>query len=206
MFVSHHMSAVQQLCGRCFLMRSGTIYMAGEVESIVSSYLNDAIRSVDGDFNLISHAARSVKHHPIIRRLRLLSAEGVPTASFYPDDTLVAELTLDPPAPIREPRLALAIEDGFGRRIMTVASYFQGSGISGIDRPCRIRCTVPRLKLGASNYLLSVSVADKYAGLLDSLDNVAWFEVGWRNNYGNGEPYERVYGPVLADSNWVRVD
>src|SRR5215813_1687087 len=192
MFVSHHMAVIQQLCRRVFLMRSGSICEEGDPETIISNYLNDALYSTDGDFDLTSHPARSSKHQPIIRRLRLFSATEMPTAYFYPDDTLVAEITLEPAAPIREPRLAMAIEDNFGRRITTVASYFRGSGLSGIDGgPCRVRCTLPRLRLGASNYLLSVSVADKYAGLLDSLDNVASFEVGWRNSYGNGEPYER---------------
>jgi hypothetical protein len=51
-----------------------------------------------------------------------------------------------------------------------------------------------------------VSVATKYTGLLDSVDGAAWFEVGWRNNYGNAEPYHQIYGPVLAQSIWKRLD
>jgi lipopolysaccharide transport system ATP-binding protein len=206
MFVSHHMAAVQQLCSRVFLVRAGTISLQGEPEAVLSRYLNDAIDSSQGDFDLTCHPARSTKHRPIIRRLRLFSSAGEPTSHFYPDEALIAELSLDPPAPIRGPRVAMAIEDSFGRRIMTLASYFQGSGLSSIVRPTRIRCKLPQLNLGASNYLLSVSVADVYTGLLDSLDNVARFEVGWRNSYGNGEPYERVYGPILRESSWEAAD
>src|SRR5262249_10684472 len=145
MFVSHHMAAVQQLCNRAFLIQTGSILVEGETEAVVSNYLNDALYSADGDFSLVAHPARPAKHYPILRHLRLFSGDGLPTGFFYPDDTLVAELTLDIPKPIREPRLALAVEDSFGRRIMTVASYFQGAGLSGIDAACRIRCTLPRI-------------------------------------------------------------
>src|SRR5215469_16676511 len=145
MFVSHHMAAVQQLCSRVFLVRAGTISLQGEPEAVLSRYLNDAIDSREGDFDLTSHPARSTRHRSIIRRLRLYSSAGEPTCPFYPEEALIDELTLDPPAPIRGPQVAMAIEDSFGRRIMTLASYFHGSGLSSIARPTRIRCKLAQL-------------------------------------------------------------
>src|SRR5262249_51598894 len=121
--VSHQLAAVQQLCGRAFLMRSGGICLEGKTGLVVSNYLNDALHSAAGDFELVHHLARSTKHQNIIHRIKLLSSAGDPTGFFYPDDTLIAEITLEPTAPIREPKLALAIEDSLGRRITTVASY-----------------------------------------------------------------------------------
>ncbi len=69
-----------------------------------------------------------------------------------------------------------------------------------------MRCQIPALKLGSGRYLISVSISNKYTGLLDSVDGAAWFEVTWRNNYGNGEPYSPVYGPVLIDSFWEQIE
>jgi lipopolysaccharide transport system ATP-binding protein len=205
LFVSHNMAAVQQLCPRCFLFQAGRLANNGPTERIVAEYLRDASSSRDGCFDLSMHPARSRKHSPLIRSLALRSREGQPTTCFHPEDGLEAELLIEPSMPIRAPRIAVSIEDALGRRITTVASYFLDQQLDDIETPCRVRCTLPQLRLGSGRYLISVSIGDRYAGLLDSLDCAAWFEVVWNNNYGNGEPYHPVYGPVLTQSRWERV-
>ena len=206
LFVSHAMAAIQQLCPSAILIASGRLVEQGPTEQVVSKYLNNASCSEDGDFDFSNHAARLVKQSPVIKRLTLLSKDGIPTSRFYPGDAFIAELTIEPRSPIRDPRVALAIEDSFGRRITTVASYFQDSKVGDIRTPCRIRCTLPQLHLGSGRYLLSVSIGDGYGGMLDGLENAAWFEVGWQNNYGTGEAYHSIYGPVLTPSTWEKVE
>ncbi len=41
LFVSHNMSAVQNLCKRCILMEAGEIKMIGETKEVISKYLNN---------------------------------------------------------------------------------------------------------------------------------------------------------------------
>jgi lipopolysaccharide transport system ATP-binding protein len=205
MFVSHQVAAVQQLCSRAFLMRSGRAQLFGDTETVLASYLSDAVSSTDGNFDLTSHPARAGQGKPIIRGLRLSSVDGTPTSSFYPRDAMTVEITLDAPSPVRNPRIALAVEDSLGRRLTTFASYFSNSGLPDIAGACRVRCTMPSLMLGPGRYLMSVSIGNGYGTLLDSLDSAVWFEVGWRNSYGNGEPFDRAYGPVLTESVWERL-
>jgi hypothetical protein len=98
--------------------------------------------------------------------------------------------------------LAVAVEDFQGTRIMTFASYFQNNQISELHGQGSVRCLIGPLGLGTGRYLLSVSIADKQKGMLDSIDNAAWFNINWNNNFKDGEPYSQVYGPVLRDSRW----
>jgi hypothetical protein len=105
---------------------------------------------------------------------------------------------------MREPRIAIAIEDQYGRRITTSASYFQREPFEDIADPCWVNCTLPQIPLGTGRYLLSLSIGTKEDGLLDSIDNVAWFEVISQNSYDNGEPYLPIYGPVLMQSTWQK--
>lgn len=202
LFVSHAMNTVQQLCDRVVLLRSGVLVADGPPSEVVPSYLSDASNREDGIFDLAHHPARVAGREPLIRQLVLRGAGPTPTASFFPDEPLRVELTIDAPERIRDPRLAVAIEDSSGRRIMTLASYFQAGHVPDIEGNRRIVCVLPELRLGSGRYLLSVSLGTKYTPLLDSIDNAAWLQVGWRNNYGNGEPYLSVHGPVLADSRW----
>ena len=203
LFVSHQMAAVQQLCGRVVLLRGGRVEAEGEPLDVIGRYLGDATEASDGTFDLSDHPARGRQHRPVVRRAALSTGgDAGPTAHFYPDDPLVVELSLDASEPIRDARVAVAIEDATNRRIVTLASYFGGGSLGDLTGERVVRCRLDRLRLGAGRYLISVSVADKYRGLIDSVDAAGWFEVGWRNNFGNGEPYNAVYGPVLSDSRW----
>jgi lipopolysaccharide transport system ATP-binding protein len=204
-FVSHNMTAVQELCGQTFLIQKGQIIEHGSTEKVISEYMSDALDSASGDFDYSHHPARQNQHQPIIRRVVLRGENGLPSTSFYPHSSLQIDLFIYPPSILRNPRLAVAIEDYVGRRIMTVASYFGQENFPDIADACCVRCVIPKLKLGTGRYLLSVSIATKYTGLLDSVDGGAWFDVSWQNNYSNGEVYQSVYGPVLVDSEWIKL-
>jgi lipopolysaccharide transport system ATP-binding protein len=201
-FVSHNMGAIQQLCGRAFLMRAGSLQAQGSTETVIAGYMSDAAQSADGIFDYMNHPARGPQYTPLIRTVTLRSSDGSPCVFFYPDDAMRVEIDIEALTPIREPRIAFSIEDYLGHRILTVASYFQEQGLPDIDGRRRIICTLPCLNIGSGRYLISVSVATRYQGLIDSIDSGAWFEVGWRNNYGNGEAFLSVYGPVLTRSEW----
>lgn len=202
LFVSHNMSAVQQLCPHCFLFEAGRLALSGATEQVVAGYLRDASSAADGCFDLSEHPSRARGHRSILRKLILRGGSGHATTTFHPEDAFEVELVLEAAAPIRAPRVAVAVEDALGRRITTAASYFHDQPLAEIEGRCRVRCRLERLGLGSGRYLVSVSIGDRYTGLLDSLDCAAWFEVVWNNNYGNGEPYHPVYGPVLTPSTW----
>jgi lipopolysaccharide transport system ATP-binding protein len=204
LLVSHNIQAIQSLCQHAVLLVKGQLANQGPTESVLSGYLSDASESATGCFDLTEHPARAPGVHPLLTRL-VLSGGGPPTTKFNPEHPLEVEITIEPKGVIRSPRIAVAIEDSIGRRIMTFASYFGQENLPDILSPTRIRCSVPRLGLGTGRYLLSVSIGTR-AGSLDDLHNAAWFEIGWNNNYGNGERYFPIYGPVLADSAWQRVD
>jgi len=206
LFVSHNMSAIQQMCSRVFLIQSGKLCDEGTASTVTTRYLADASLEENGDFDLSNHPARLPHCAPIIQRLTLYAGSGPPTARFHPEDTMVAEIYLKPDTSISEPRIAISIEDSTGRRITTAATYFQASCLPDIAAPSRIRCTIPPLRLGSGRYLLSVSISNKYQGMIDGLHNAACFEIVWRNSFGNGEAYDPIYGPVLTSSTWERMD
>jgi lipopolysaccharide transport system ATP-binding protein len=206
LFVSHQMAAIQQLCHRTLLLSSGRVQAFGRTQDVVGTYLSDVATSADGDFDLWNHPARAGHYARVIRRLTLYTDEGTTTTRYAPHEALVADILVEPPHNLREPRVALGISDRSGRRILTVASFFEPGRLEPIEGVCRIRCRIPELPLGSGRYLVSVSVQDAYDGELDTLEDVAEFEVYWRNSYGTGEPYNPVFGPVLSRSVWERLD
>jgi Wzt C-terminal domain len=164
-------------------------------------HLSDALVDSDGQFDLRDHPARKSGNAPLLTQLTLRDARRS-TTGFVTNEEFVAEVTLSTAKPVSQPRVALAVEDAFGRRLFTVANYFTPTRFDEIRGTTRVRCRIPRLRLGAGKYLVSVSVSDPYHGLLDSLDAAGWFTVESHDPYSTGELYHAVYGPVIEDSSW----
>jgi len=212
LFISHDMGTVQKLCKRTMLLVKGKLEEQGKTETVITTYegksleVENAVQSATGEYDLTNHPTRFQGYEQIIRQLKLYDGNNKLTKLFYPDDTFQAELTLEYNKPLLDPRVALAIEDAFGRRVTTLATFFQNDKLGLLSRRSRVRCVLPQLRLGTGRYLLSVCVMDKNGEVLDMLENALSFEVGWRNNYGNGEAFHPLYGPVLTQSSWQRLD
>ncbi len=206
LFVSHQIDSVQQLCQRVLLLAGGRVQHFGPTQDVIDEYLSDVETSTDGDFDLQGLTTRAAHHTPVLRRLRIRAEDGTMTTTFRPHEALVAEVVVDPPHTLLEPIIGIGVSDHFGRRIFTVASMFEPAGLEPIKGLSRVRCRIPDIRLGSGRYLLSVAVHDRYHGELDSLENIAEFEVIWQNSYATGEPFRAVYGPVLSRSEWELID
>src|SRR5213594_3482227 len=58
LFVSHNMSAIEQLCPRALLFRHGHLVEQAATTEVLKHYLSDATASPDGNFDLAEHPAR----------------------------------------------------------------------------------------------------------------------------------------------------
>ncbi len=126
LFVSHNMAAVQQLCGRVILLfEQGRLSQVGAPERVVVDYLNVGEAAEASVFFLEHHKGRPSGFSPIIKLLRLVAPSGHQTSIFYPDERFTAESILEPVGQIALPRITVAVEDAYGRRIMSLGSFAQ---------------------------------------------------------------------------------
>jgi lipopolysaccharide transport system ATP-binding protein len=202
LFVSHNMSAIEQMCSRCILLRSGAITVDGLPAEVLSQYLTDVKLAVNGGIDLKNHPLRLKCYKSIISEITIKNSRYEPTTRLPTEDNAVFDIVIEPSQQIREPRIAISIEDSYGRRLMTMTSYFSHMPLSRISRKTIIRCESGPLRLAPGKYLLSVSVGTKQDGLLDSIDGATWFEVEWNSGNNNGEVYSPDYGPLLREAVW----
>jgi lipopolysaccharide transport system ATP-binding protein len=200
--VSHDMTAIGSLCENGILLRKGRVYKSGSIRVVVADYLSDALATRDGAYEVSGHAGRSPNMSPLIQRVVLSGHDNRPTNRYCSLDRLTVEMHIYSPQRIENSRLAIAVEDHLGRRLFAVASHFTNAPPITLFGNTSVRCTIPELRLGTGRYLLSVSVATRQDGLLDSIDGCGWFDVESHDCYGNGEPYLTIYGPVLEKCSW----
>jgi lipopolysaccharide transport system ATP-binding protein len=202
--VSHTAEMLSTLCSTGVLLRNGRLAMTGPIESVLSTYLGETLNSSSGRFDVSDHKARSRQHRRLIRQVELVDEQCNPTTTFCSGRPFVARLTVRVDRPITDARLALAVEDYMGRRLLTVANYLSPElRISHLSGEHIVECRIPALRLGTGRYMVSVSLATRGDGLIDSLNCCGWFDVEARNWYGTGEMFLPVYGPVLETSTWT---
>lgn len=202
-FVSHNLLAVQKLCERCILFKNGELSAEGSCQDIIAEHIIQASELSNGFVDLTNHPARSSTSTPVIRGITLRDKSEEVSINFDSHEPFVVDIEVAPLGRIANPRVAIAIEDSTGQRIMTMASYFEEVGVPDFEKTTTIRCYVDGLNMGGGRYLLSVSVATKELGLIDSIDNAIWFEIATGKEFQSEETYDSCYGPVLKQSKWT---
>jgi len=199
-FVSHSMEVIISLCKTCVLLEQGRVRSIGDAKVVVSHYLSGALDEATGRFDLRTHPYRRGVGGAKILEAHV-SSEGNSGNVLCSRTNATFTILVEPARPIRSARMAIAIEDAGGRRLLTVANYFHTYTFD-ILRTTEVTCNIPNFCLAPGRYLFSVSIGTKHDGLLDSVDCAGWLEVTTSDVFGTGEPYNPVYGPVLADSTW----
>jgi lipopolysaccharide transport system ATP-binding protein len=202
-FVSHNADVVANLCTKVILMRRGRIHSMGATDDILLEYYSDAAESKTGVFDVTEHLGRPGHFKPWIRKVCLTDTQGRGCSHFVARDSLTLNLSIHPLRPLTDARVAVAIEDHLGRRLLTVANYQSGEQHWQLHRECSVTAVIQDLRLGTGRYMFSVSVSTQADGLLDSIDHCGWFDVEAVNCYGTGVPYHTVYGPVLETATWT---
>ena len=112
LFVSHSMPAVEALCSRCVLLRSGLAVAEGPVHAVIAAYRAEAELSFEPVVSLANHSGRPGGLTALMRSIRLRDSRGRISSSFRPGETvqilveharLPAELS---PVPGNRPQVA----------------------------------------------------------------------------------------------------
>lgn len=202
LFVSHNMAAIQSLCSAAVCLKRGAVEYIGGVSAAIETYLGDASSNKSGHFDVRQNLIRTSKLQ-WIKSVTLLNRHDIPSSTFSSTSQMKIRIEIVPPRSVQNPRMAIAISDSLGHRLCASATYFQFKETGTFESCFHATCNLPRLSLGPGRYLLSVSVAEKHEGLLDSLDDLLWFDVEWDDAYGNGEAHYADYGPLIVNATWA---
>ncbi|HZU85993.1 MAG TPA: ABC transporter ATP-binding protein, partial [Anaerolineaceae bacterium] len=98
LFVSHNMAAVQNLCNRAFLLRSGELVYSGKSQQTIMEYLRSQEKPVEetpGVRDLSNHVNRYNPSHNVIKRILLLNPEGIIKDNFMMGENICIQIEVD---------------------------------------------------------------------------------------------------------------
>lgn len=189
LFVSHNLSAVQQLCRRSVWLQNGKLRQIGPTQNIIGQYLN----TKEGNGNIVPHSSKDIF-------ISNFSATADNQELIVPGSSCTFKMTLF--AKIISPKLhfGIGINDRMGNRILTPFTKFDSEGIilqSGLNE---VHCQIESLPLKPGVYDLHLYVGSAF----EAYDYIA----GGIELTVHPFPFfkysmpEEGQGPVVAKQKW----
>jgi lipopolysaccharide transport system ATP-binding protein len=204
LFVSHNMAAVENLCTKAALIQNGTLKGIGDVKQVIADYLSRSGHQSTATTELIDHPYRRIGAQPLLTRVELTDAEGKGTVCFSTGETMSLKLTISTPSTIRSLHLAIGVDNQYGTRVFSVATYLSSCQFDALPGEACFKCTIASLPLVPGRYFLSLSAGPPNQLLLDQIEDAVSFEVIGGDFYGNGKSPEAWSGVVAVRSGWLR--
>lgn len=153
LFVSHNMSAIQNLCNKGLYMRNGKLIADGTSDDIIKLYLRDAseLQSID----LTERKDRTGSGLIRFTKVSFLDGDKKPVQSLQSGKSGIIQLHFDNPSNshLTNLQFSFGIDDEYGNRItllnndMTGQVFQEHSNAIGV-----VQISIPHLSLQGGNY------------------------------------------------------
>jgi lipopolysaccharide transport system ATP-binding protein len=156
LFVSHNMTAIKALCGRCMLLRDGQLASMGATADVIDLYLSSNIGRSDtqGDLSAI---ARKGEGNVRFKSFSFIDQRGRTTMSPQTGEELRVRLDfLGNRTEPRSARIGITFCDSMDTPLFICASDASCSERLQIGFGDSIECRIPRLPLSGGRYKISL--------------------------------------------------
>jgi lipopolysaccharide transport system ATP-binding protein len=204
LFVSHNLSAVQNLCRRSMLLSAGRTVAHGATEDVIQEY----IRGVKAGAG-IQLDERTDRQGSGELRFSEVSFESqgqvVDAPSTGQDlDIVLSYETLDG-KPLRNVNVATSISTHIGQVMLWLSSETTGTQFPELPPSGTVRCHIPRCPLPAGEYVLTLW-ADRNGEPIDWVQRACELTITQGDFFGSGQAQSPGHRSVLIDHEWYLAD
>lgn len=201
-FVSHHMSVVEQLCNRVMWLDHGQMAMIGKPGEVLNAYLDSVDQRALASG--VEHAAGRLR----VEGFRFAGKEGTERRVFRHGEDVVITLDYAVATAVERPHFVLAVADAQGGPSLFLASMLvDGQTPARIDGRGRITCRLKSPPLMPRAYAVwgEVWAGDRATPVLE-WQRLGAFRIveddGQRQTDAGGIRHVRVAGPVRVPYEW----
>jgi lipopolysaccharide transport system ATP-binding protein len=196
-FVSHSLPAISSLTSHCLLLERGRVRSTGPTAGVIADYVRDHADSG------VSYRAADAPDRPgrsRVREVHLHTSSGAGTHEL--GEPLVVEAVVALDEARRGRTLSFQLVNQNGVAVLHVWRYDADAPWLRQAGTCRVRCTIPRLRLNVGTYALTCHLGGMpWEPQDETLEGICTFTVeattvdtlfGWRENVCT----------YLEDANW----
>ncbi len=203
LFVSHNMSAVQQLCERSLLLDSGVILKDGNVDKTVDYYLNKLRKNEITKGQDIFHRLRREELGQLIRisKCSVFNTSGNESNSLRFAEPFSIEIECLGLSDVKNASFVIGIDTVYGDRIATSLSEERNyAGPIKKGQKVRVQLSIDNLFLKPGTYSITCGIRGIRGGL-DFLQNIKVFNITPLLHDTNIVPTDRP-GIIHIQPNW----
>ncbi|MBL0744037.1 ABC transporter ATP-binding protein [Chryseolinea lacunae] len=197
LFVSHNMQAISILCKKSFLLKSGSLAMEGETESVINSYLLEN----KVDHSKLTYEKENKSDESRIEKLYLKTTRPNNIQDNGQPMSIVFEI--DNKVKIDGAAIAIEIVNAYDERILNLTLYHNNMNFCDITGKFKLECVIPKCRLYMGNYRLKVHFTANYGRTkIEMLNDVCYFEVTMLN-LERSYPWTINEMKYIEDYKWI---
>ncbi|NIS70626.1 MAG: ATP-binding cassette domain-containing protein [Proteobacteria bacterium] len=185
LFVSHNMTAIQQLCESALWISEGKLHLKGPSSLVVGHYLERTIYNSQG--LLADRNVSSVRSIAYFTGIKLLNSDGKEAYVFPCGASITIEVRIKVKSGNIKGQCGLDFTTLSGVRVVNINSRILGRHPLNLTDGSVIRWQVAELQLTPGQYSINLRLKDaNERDLLDFVENAAAFEVVGSDVYRTG--------------------
>jgi len=203
-FVSHNLSAIENLCSRTVWLSDGKVKQDGQTRDVLENYLASfgAGGTDEQDLNAISdrRGAGQVR----LTKMQLIVPGG--DKVVHSGDALTVRLSYECQRDLQNLHFGVKIHSSLGLLVTEVNTWATAQALPVAPTgPGQIEVRIDRLNLMPGTYYVGAWAAT-YNEMQDQVEHAAKMEVEASDFYGTGRGVEARFGIIFVPYRWVPVE
>ncbi len=192
-FVSHNMSAVENLCNDCLLINKGHIKSFDSADKVITTYLS------------LHEKCNSVHEPPEKNGIKInlsLKSENATTEHMFPYDNIEFDIKIFSKIVRKNFNIGIGVFNNRGNRITTLHTTYQYNKQINVKGDCKIKVVWKNNFLSPGIYGLELSLFDENSNFAH-WSNIGSFTVVETDYYKTGRlPDTKYQGDTLPEVKW----
>ena len=203
LFVSHQLSAVEKICSRAFVIRSGRVTFEGDTQAAIKHYLSDLDATVrDSDLSTVS---RSGSGELRLTGFSIEDSSGTPVPVVFSgqDAVFVLDFEAANGVDLRDVSLGVFVTTQRGDTLTVLYSDYAGVTFRNVPSAGQFRCRIKDFPYSTGRYYVSARVLANGREVDWPQEFVGCVDVEEGDYYGAGNNTSHSgTGPVLVRAEW----
>lgn len=194
LFVSHDLTAIQNLCNRCILLENGQMKAVGDVKTIINTYMisEDGVNPQFSD---------STKYGDF--KVELLNSNLEPSLDFKMEEKMLVKFTFFFDNDIQFANIGIGINTLRGTRVVTYHTKYEVSETITIKNKTEITCSIDNIILINGTFNVEVSLFENQNRTFYNNSNIFTINIFGTDFYKTGKlPNSKFQGVVVQKSKW----
>jgi lipopolysaccharide transport system ATP-binding protein len=199
-FVSHNMSAIQSLCTRGIVLRSGKLGVDAPVDQAIReylSYLHDTAKDAFTEENPERRGKQTIR----MTGGCILGEDGQPTQHLIAGKPATVEVMYENPGSVRQVDLYFTIFNHLGIAAAHCATTVSGEQLGPAGSEGKLTCRLANVALPAGQYLIALSLHGD-GSEKDLIPNALVFDISSSVFYKTGRMPPMQFSAALLDYEW----